>query len=130
MFLYGEGTVNATNCTFMYGDRAIKIYSEGSKDYVLNIDDCKFVATEDYKLNKVLINIDSTYINSVKLNIGTIEVDEKLSSLAIHNGEGDSKVTVSTLVDSGDEIQDAIDNCDSNITLEGDIDLSQGIIIS
>ena len=39
------------------------------------------------------------------------------------------KYTFTTVVNSGDELQDAINNGDTNISLGGDIDLSQGIII-
>ncbi len=94
MFLYGEGTVNATNCTFMYGDRAIKVYSESTKNHELNLVGCKFVAEEDYRLNKPLINFDSTYFASAKVTITNNQVDEALRGVALHNGENDAKITV------------------------------------
>ena len=94
LFLYASGVVNATNCTFMYGDRAIKIYSEGPADYELNINGGQIVATEDYKLNKALINVDSTYLNSAKITVNGLTIDAKLATVPLHNASGNSKVTV------------------------------------
>lgn len=94
IFMYSSGTVNATNCTFMYGDRAIKIYSEGTATFELNIEGGKFVATDNYTVNKPLINVDSTFFTSATINIKGIEIDSKLADVALHNAEGNAKVTV------------------------------------
>ena len=94
IFLYGGGTVNANGCTFMYRDRAVKIYSEGANNYVLNITGGKFLATSDYTVNKALINVDSTYFASAVINVDGVEIDTKLAGAALHNAEGNAKVTV------------------------------------
>ena len=95
MFLYDSGAVNAEDCIFMYGDRAIKIYSEGAATYELNIKGGAFKATDNYTLNKALINVDSTYFASAKITVEGVEIDEKLAGVKLHNAAGDSKVTVS-----------------------------------
>ena len=95
LFLYSSGIVNADNCTFMYGDRAVKIYSEGPAEFELNINGGSFVATNDYKINKSLINIDSTNFNNAKINVNGVTIDSKLAAAAKHNAEGNAKVTIS-----------------------------------
>ncbi len=97
IFMYGSGTVNATDCTFMYRDRAIKIYSEGANTYTLNITGGQFVATDDYIVDKALINVDSTYFASANITVKNITIDEKLASASLHNAEGNSKVTVTVV---------------------------------
>ena len=94
LFLYDAGVVNATDCTFMYGDRAIKIYSEGPAEYELNIKGGQVVATNDYKVNKSIINVDSTYFTSAKINVEGLTIDSKLASAQLHNAAGNAKVTV------------------------------------
>ena len=94
LFLYDSGVVNATDCTFMYGDRAIKIYSEGPAEYELNIKGGKVVATNDYKINKAIINVDSSAFKSAKISVDGLSIDEKLASVQKHNAEGDAKVAV------------------------------------
>jgi hypothetical protein len=95
IFLYSAGTVNATDCTFMYRDRAIKIYSEGAAEFELNITGGKFVATEDYSINKALINVDSTYLSSAKVTVTGVQIDAKLATANKHNATGNAKVDIS-----------------------------------
>ena len=86
--------VNATNCTFMYGDRAIKIYSDGPATFELNIEDCNFVATSNYTVNKPLINVDSTHFASATITIAGVKIDPNLETVPVHNANGNAKVTV------------------------------------
>ena len=92
--MYSSGTVNATNCTFMYRDRAIKIYSEGANTFTLNINGGQFVATGDYSVNKALINVDSSFFAKATVNVTGVTVDSKLADAKLHNAEGNAKVTV------------------------------------
>ena len=78
----------------MYRDRALKVYSEGAGDFELNINDCSFVATEDYSVNKALINIDATYLTSCVVNINNITVDEKLAAVKLYSCNNLKKVTI------------------------------------
>lgn len=94
VFGYAGGTINLTDCTFYYRDRALKIYSEGPADFELNLINPTFVATEDYILNKALINIDTTYLTTCVVNIENINIDEKLASLKVCSYSDASKVTV------------------------------------
>ncbi len=94
LFLYDTGVVNANDCTFMYGDRAIKIYSEGPAEYELNIKGGQVVATEDYNVNKSIINVDSSAFKSAKINVEGLTIDSKLAGVQKHNAEGNAKVTV------------------------------------
>jgi hypothetical protein len=81
----------------MYRDRAIKVYSEGAGNFELNITDCSFVATEDYSINKALINIDDTYFTSCVVNIKNVSIDEKLASAKLYSYNNASKVTINQL---------------------------------
>lgn len=94
VFGYTGGTINLTDCTFYYRDRALKIYSEGPANFELNLINPTFVATEDYILNKALINIDTTYLTTCVVNIENINIDEKLASLKVCSYSDASKVTV------------------------------------
>ena len=97
IFAYSAGTINLNKCTFMYRDRAIKVYSEGAGNFEVNITDCSFVATEDYSINKALINIDDTYFTSCVVNIKNISIDEKLASAKLYSYNNASKVTINQL---------------------------------
>ena len=94
IFVYSSTTVNVEDSTFYYGDRAIKIYNEGGvKDTVLNVSDSSFKADETFTaVVKPLINVDASSMNSVKLNVSNITVDEKLKSAAIYSDSA-NKVT-------------------------------------
>ena len=91
IFVYGSKQVDVTGSTFYYQDRAIKVYNEGGvKDVVLNVSDSKFFAANGASVNKALVNVDSSYMNSVELNISNITVDSALSGVQTYSG---SKVT-------------------------------------
>ncbi|MBR5459331.1 MAG: leucine-rich repeat protein [Clostridia bacterium] len=95
IFQYGTSVANIKNSTFYYGDRAIKIYNEGgTKDVTMNVIGCTFKPAENYTLNKVLINIDPSALNSVTLNVEGINVDSALSSLNIYNENSKTTVTI------------------------------------
>lgn len=95
IFVYGSTTVNVSDSTFYYGDRSIKIYNEGgSQNIEFNISDCDFKAAEGATVNKALINVDTTFMTSVKLNIENITVDAALSGVKTHNCANNAKVTV------------------------------------
>lgn len=94
IFMYCSGTVNATECTFMYRDRAIKIYSEGANTFTLNINGGQFVATDDYSVNKPLINVDSTYFANATINVNGVTIDSKLATAALYNTASKTTVTV------------------------------------
>ena len=91
IFMYSDCKLTATRCTFTYGDRAIKAYSESSRQYELILNQCKFVADEGYKLNKALINVSS---GNLTLSVTNNTVDEALQTLDLYKTEGGATVTV------------------------------------
>lgn len=94
IFVYGSDVVNVEGCTFYYGDRSIKIYTEDTTAQIeMTVSNCEFKAAEGAKINKALINIDSTLLKSVKLTIENITVDTALAGVATYSG-ADAKVTV------------------------------------
>ena len=94
VFAYTGGVFNFDDCTFLYRDRGLKVYNEGKQTYELNLTNCAFVATEDYKVNKALINVDDTYIESCVINLENVTIDEKLSTAKVCSYSSASKVTV------------------------------------
>ena len=92
--------MNISGSTFNYDDRAIKIYNEGGvQNVTLNVKDSTFKAAEGATVNKALINVDTSYMTSVSLNLENITVADELAGVKLHNAEGNSKVTVSDTVD-------------------------------
>lgn len=96
IFQYGSAAVNVEGSTFYYGDRAIKIYNEGgTKELAMSISDCTFKADESFMaVNKALINVDDTYLNSVELNIENITVDDALDGVETYSCISADKLTV------------------------------------
>ena len=90
IFMYSACKLTATECTFVYGDRAIKAYSEGFNQYELILDGCKFVVDEGYSLNKALINVSN---GKLKLTVKNNYVDEALNTLDLYKTEGGATVT-------------------------------------
>ncbi len=92
LWLYTSGVVNAADCTFMYGDRAIKLFSEGVSNFELNINGGAFVATEGYTINKALINFDGA--STAKITVNGVSIDEKLAGANLHNAAGNDNVII------------------------------------
>ncbi len=96
VFQYGSKVVNLTGCTFYYADRALKIYNENvNSECEMNVIDCTFkAATENFKVDKALVNIDATHLKSVKLTMKNNIVESELASLDMYSVKGESsKVT-------------------------------------
>ena len=91
IFMYAACKLTATRCTFTYGDRAIKAYSEGFNQYELILNECKFVADENYELKKALINVSN---GNLTLSVTNNTVDEVLQTLDFYATEGSATVTV------------------------------------
>jgi hypothetical protein len=90
IFMYSGCKLTATRCTFVYGDRAIKAYSEAFNQYELILDSCEFVADDGYKLNKALINVSN---GNLTLSVTNNTVDEALQGLNLYATEGSATVT-------------------------------------
>ena len=67
---------------------------------------------------------------TVKLRLTNPETNEKIDvNVVEYTFGGAIKIDGATVVTSGSELQDAVNNGDGNIVLGGDIDLSQGLVI-
>lgn len=91
IFMYAACELTATRCTFTYGDRAIKAYSEGFNQYKLTLKDCEFVADEALTLNKALIMVSN---GNMTLSVTNNTIATELQTLALYKTEGSATVTV------------------------------------
>lgn len=91
IFMYAACELTATRCTFTYGDRAIKAFSEGFNQYKLTLKDCEFVADEALTLNKALIMVSN---GNMTLSVTNNTIATELQTLALYKTEGSATVTV------------------------------------
>ncbi|MBR3847819.1 MAG: right-handed parallel beta-helix repeat-containing protein [Oscillospiraceae bacterium] len=105
LFIYDGKNITVKNSTFKYGNRAIKIYNEGgSKDISVSISDSTFLMSDTSVLNKALIEIDDTYMDSVKVDVKNITVDGGLKAQGIYrinDGTLDTSSAKSTVTVDG-----------------------------
>ena len=108
------GKAEFIDCTFGEGSgyNFSRPYAEA---YYKN---CKF--EEGHKLDaRAAVTFD-------QCTIAGVEITEDNLDAIIYNGT--DNVTVITHVSTGDELQDAVNNGNNNIVLDGDIDLSNGLV--
>ncbi len=82
VYCYSNGTFNFTGCTFnTLCGKAIKIFDEGQYgEKIVNIADCKFIATNESK--KAAIEIDGiNRIDKYKVTISNYTINDKYSDL-------------------------------------------------
>ncbi len=100
------------DCVFNYGNRAIKIFSDGPLDMTVTIRNCSFKASETSVASKAMIEIDDTHMRSAKVTVSDITIDSAIAAQgvyriddgALNTSTAKSVVTVSgvkTLVSDG-----------------------------
>ncbi len=100
VFMYGSKIANLDGCTFYYGDRAIKVYSEGGEpNKTININDCMFVKGNNFNLNKGLVEVDDAYLTTVAVNINGAVVDTNLGDVKIVSVKNATSTKTTVVID-------------------------------
>ncbi len=84
LFCYDGDTITVEDCTFVYGNRAIKIYSEGPRNVTVTINGANFVATDTSVASKAMIEIDDTFLTSVKVDVKNIIIDSRIAAQGVY----------------------------------------------
>lgn len=100
IFMYSSKTANIDGCTFYYGDRAVKVYSEGARpNKTINIDNCMFVKGDSFALNKALVEVDDAYLTTVAVNINGAVVDTNLGDVKMVNVKNAASTKTTVVID-------------------------------
>ena len=84
LFAYDGANIIVDNCVFNYGNRAIKIYSEGPSNREMIISNTAFKASATSNPNKAMIEIDDTFMTSVKVDVKNITMDSAIAAQGIY----------------------------------------------
>ncbi len=83
------------DCVFNYGNRAIKIFSDGPLDMTVTIRNCSFKVSETSVASKAMIEIDDTHMRSANVTVSGITIDSAIVAQGVYRID-DGELNTST----------------------------------